>query len=220
MIYQVKDNVIVTDTSAIIPISNTHNKISVVVKAPISSVVFLTIKGFQKPYIIPLFFVRTSEEGNIFSESIRFLLEHIKYIGEHPNKVYKGTLSIDGIPVEGTIKFMVNSMKIAQNNKQDNDVLVNLTKEYAKLRSEIYMLKKTYPKISKSPVDLKKGMVPVATGSSNEYVWDYPLTRLHTQVKELIKLNKELADQNAKLVEKVNELEKKLTDHIYEEYEL
>ena len=154
MIYQIKDNAIITDTSAIVPISNTRNKISVVVEAPISSVVFLTIKGFKKPYVIPLFFVRTSEEGNIFSESIQFLLEHIKYIGEHPSKVYEGTLSVDGIPVEGTIKFMVNSMKVALNNRQDNDTLVKLTKEYAKLKSEIYMIKKTYPKFNKSAVDL------------------------------------------------------------------
>lgn len=220
MIYQIKDNAIITDTSAIVSISNTRNKISVVVEAPISSVVFLTIKGFKKPYVIPLFFVRTSEEGNIFSESIQFLLEHIKYIGEHPSKVYEGTLSVDGIPVEGTIKFMVNSMKVALNNRQDNDTLVKLTKEYAKLKSEIYMIKKTYPKFNKSTVDLRKGMVPVATGSDNEYVWDYPLGTLHSQVKELIKLNKELAEQNSKLTEKVSELEKKLTDHIYEEYEL
>jgi hypothetical protein len=63
-------------------------------------------------------------------------------------------------------------------------------------------------------------MTPIATGNADEYIWDFPFVSLYNQVKELIKLNTNLAEQNANLVEKVNKLEKKLTDHIYEEYEL
>lgn len=220
MIYHIKDNVIVENTEAIIAISNNNNKMSIVAQVPLSSSVFLTLHGFKRPYTIPLLYSQTKKEGHVFTGDIKFLLEHIQYINDNPKQVYKGTIIINNIEVQKHFKFVISSITVALSNRQDNDALINLTTEYAKLRADLITFKKSYPRIKLPVTELRKGMIPIATGDGNEYIWDFPFISLYNQVKELIKLNANLAEQNANLVEKVNELEKKLTDHIYEEYEL
>ena len=67
---------------------------------------------------------------------------------------------------------------------------------------------------------LYKGMVPMATGIYNEFVWDFPFSDLRAKVLELSELVLKLSTQNTQLTERINTLEQKVNEHIYEQYQL
>lgn len=219
MIFEIHNNQIITDTSAILSITKLNNKISILSDIPINSVVFLKIQGFKNEYIIPMYIEKQESDGYIFSCRVLFTSEQLDFINANPRQVYECSFEINGSSIDGSFKFTIYSVRFANQIKSNLDTLGHIMKDLAELKSDIYVTNKRETK-SLIAVDIAKGMVPVATGIGNEYKWDYPLANVYDKLKDLSKLVYDLSEQNTQLVQRINELETKINDHIYEQYVL
>ena len=219
MLFEIRNNKIVSDTSAVLGLTKLNNKISVLTDAPIDSVIFLKINGFKNEYVIPMYIERTEETGHIFSCEILFTSSQIDFINSNPKQVYNCSFEINRSNVEGSFKFTIYSVKFAYQNKTNLDIIGQIVKDLAEIKSYIYVNNKTETN-TLFAVDIAKGMVPIATGIGNEYKWDYPLVNVYDKLKDLSKLVLDLSEQNTQLVQRINELETKINDHVYEQYVL
>lgn len=218
MQFEIRDNTIITDTSVVLGITKLNNDISILTDAPIDSVVFLKIIGFKNEYIIPMYVEKTESNGHVFSCKIMFTNEQLDFINEHPKQVYECSFKINKSIISGSFKFTIFSTKFAYQNKNSLDVVQQLIAEFVQLKSMIYKLNKGQSQLPIATPDISKGMVPVATGINNEYIWDYPLSNVYNKLKSLSELVVELAEQNTQLANRLNELEVKLNEHLYEQY--
>lgn len=217
MIIKITDYKIVSELKTF-PLSSINNKIEVVANVPSNTTLYLVITGFKKPYHIPFNFSGTTKEGNHFYTRIIFNDAQIDKLRVSPNTPLCGKLLLNNLEVPGEFKITYNIQLLPY--MRGNSVIASLVKDVAELRNELYSISKKYPKFTPTRYDMPKGVIPVATGVGNEYVWDYPLKDVNVLLSKMSTIIAELSEQNKVLTERVNELEQEVHDHIYEQYKL
>lgn len=203
--------------SVIYKVSKSNNEIILTADIPTDAAVFIK-SNIGTELIIPLYLKQISSEGNIFTGNILFNYEHINYIKKHPLDVYNLFIVVNKEVLEGSVKFTIPSVRLATYNKPELDLFLKLSNDLNKLSADLYKTKKEYPKFMPSKIDLNKGMIPVATGVGNEYKWDYPFDSITKYLKNTIEIVNSLSCKYDALLDRVNDLNKQIIDHIYEGY--
>lgn len=202
----------------IIPFSLSNKTIDIMVNAPMISHIYLTT-DINGKYNLPMYFKNATPEGNVFTCELGFLKYQIDYLKEHPNKVLEFTITINNSTVEGTFKGTVHP-QLYSSFITDANIIKTLQDKILELNAQIKIAQISAPAFDKTEQTLYKGMVPIATGLGNSYVWDYPFNDMRLKLLEITSLVTNLATQNTKLTERINDLETKLLNHLYEEYQL
>lgn len=217
MLIQVKDYKIVSELKSF-PVSSINDKIEIIANIPSNAALYLVITGFNKPYYIPFNFDGVSKEGNHFYTKIIFNDAQIDKLRVKPDTKLFGKLVVNNSEIPGKFKITYNTQLLPY--IKGNSVIASLVKDIAELRKEVYTISKKYPKFTPTQYDMPKGVIPVATGVGNEYVWDFPLKDVHVVLTKMSTIIAELSEQNKALTERVNQLEQEVHDHVYEQYKL
>lgn len=217
MLIQINNYEIVNELKTF-PLSSINDKIEVIADIPSNATLYLVITGFKKPYHIPFNFNGATKEGNHFYTRIILNDAQIDKLRVNPNTLLYGKLLVNNFEIPGEFKITYNVQLLPY--IRGNSVIASLVKDVAELRNELYSVSKKYPKFTPTQYDMPKGVIPVATGIGNEYVWDYPLKDVHIVLSKMATIISELSEQNKALTTRVNELEQKVHDHIYEQYKL
>jgi len=209
-------------TNEFIKIVNTRSDIiGLVGKFPINSVIECAITGLKIPYKFYLQYVKTVNEGNVFSNNIILTDKILDYIVNLKNSSVGFTFIINKVPVEGIQYFQVNYDSLIKDNCINLDPNYEIRKQVNELNARVDSL--LYGKaIDKKLIgsNISKGMIPISQGPDGSYIWDYPFTDLYTKVKELIILLNKLSQSNAQLTERLAKLEVEVTEEKYKKYTL
>ncbi|MFA6755764.1 MAG: hypothetical protein WCR97_04660 [Bacilli bacterium] len=159
-----------------------------------------------------------NEDTNIFGSSFyitKLALNKIKNKKELTLQLYMNNVLVDETQ---TVLLNKTFLEAQLNSLYNPNDLIH--KENIKLHAQLVSLldKETSSKILKGVSS--PGMVPVAISANGIYQWDYINRTLETRVKQLTELVSNLSDQNSQLTTRVNELNKTVTDHIYEQNNL
>lgn len=186
--------------------------IEIVGEIPISSTVMCHVVGFSEEYMFPLMYKETLDIGNVFSSI--FYIDSIctNYFKKYPDKEYKIYFTVDKLKLNNEQSIIFNP-KLKHNS---NNLLEGLVKQVSEILQKINIINMPF----EPNKDIKKGMIPVATGIGKQYTWDYPFETLSEIVKELSDIVTKLSNENLNLTNRVNDLEKNMIKHIYEQYEL
>lgn len=202
----------------IIPFSLANKTINILVKAPINSSVFLTT-NINGKYVIPMYFKEQTADGNIFTCDLALLNHQINYLKQRPKTILVFSISINNTKIEGEFKGSIHPQLYNSFLKEINTVK-QLQDKIIELESKIAIMKVSAPGFKVPEQTLYKGMVPMSTGVYNEFIWDFPFSDLRAKVLELSGLVLNLSTQNTQLTERINTLEQKVNEHIYEQYQL
>ena len=202
----------------VIPITISNKTVELAAHLPVNASIYLKT-NIHGEYYSPFGFVRTEEDFNIFSCSIVLLNNQVQYLKQKPTKAIKFEVVVNDALVEGSFKCSVHPQLLDTFSVNAN-VIKELQDKYTQLYADFYKDKYESPKFDKDSQPLAKGMVPVATGVGSEYNWDYPLDNLREHVIKLSQLVLDLSEQNSQLTKRVNELEVKVNEHVYEQYQL
>ncbi|HPX44881.1 MAG TPA: hypothetical protein PK626_00650 [Bacteroidales bacterium] len=209
-------------TNEFIKIVNTRSDIiGLVGEFPINSVIECVITGLKIPYKFYLQYVKTVNEGNVFSNNIILTDKILDYIVNLKNSSVGFTFIINKVPVEGIQYFQVNYDSLIKDNCINLDPNYEIRKQVNELNARVDSL--LYGKaIDKKLIgsNISKGMIPISQGPDGSYIWDYPFTDLYTKVKELIILLNKLSQSNAQLTERLAKLEVEVTEEKYKKYTL
>jgi hypothetical protein len=216
--FNIVDNHLENPNDIVHVFSFSNKTINVVVKTPISSAVFL-IAHINQKYIIPMYFTSQSKDGNIFTCDLTLSKQCIEYLKQHPKKVISFEVSINDTLVEGNFRGSIHP-QLFDSFLKESDIIKSIQDKLIKINSDIAILQQNPSAFKESEQTLYKGMVPMATGVYNEYIWDFPYNGLQKKVLEISELALNLSTQCSKLTEHINRVESKLLDHIYEEYQL
>lgn len=199
-------------------ITFSNKTISLVVDAPMQALITLKT-NIDGDCFIPLQFIETLPEGNKFIGDLVFTNPQINYLKAHPKKVLSFTVEINNEAAKGSFKCHIHPQLIDQFST-NTSLLYEIYTRYNKLVADLYKEKFSNPQYQQAEQPLGRGMVPVATGVGNEYKWDYPLNNIRERVLALSQLVLNLSEQNTQLTNRVNELESKVNEHVYEQYQL
>lgn len=209
--FEIKNNDLIIKEQ-VFCINTKHDRIEVIGKIPISSRVFCIVEcGFNK-YDFPLMYKETLTEGNVFS-SVFFLDDNFLNNYRLNNTECNFYIKVNNCILNNKQALSI-SPKVSSNNSIFKD---SILKEINSLKQDLVAYKS--PAIIPNQ-SIKKGMVPVATGLGNMYVWDFPFSDLHNKLTKVIELETEIANCISDLTKRVNELETKILDHIYESYNI
>lgn len=210
--FEIKDNSLITKEQ-VFCIKTKHDKIEVIGEIPISSRVFCIAKCGMNTYSFPLMYKETTNTGNVFS-SIFFVddgfLNHYR-LNENAECCF--SIKVDNCLLENTQKLSI-SPRVSANNSIFKD---SILKEINSLKQDLVAFKSN---TLETNTNMKKGMIPIATGLGEEYLWDYPFSDLHNKLVKTIELEKQIAECISDLTKRVNDLETKILDHIYESYNI
>ena len=202
----------------IIPFSLANKTINILVKAPINSSVFLTT-NINGEYVIPMFFKEQTADGNIFTCDLTLLKHQIDYLKQHPKTILAFTISINSIDIEGEFKGSIHP-QLYNSFIKDSNTIKQLQDKLIDLESKIAFMNTKAPDFKVPIQTLHKGMVPMATGVYNDFKWDYPFSNIRALTLELSQLVNDISRQHKELITRVNALEQKVNEHVYEQYQL
>lgn len=202
-------------------ISSFHNTVEVVGKYPASSVVYCYITGYTEEIKFPLVCQQLTDEGYIFKGQIIINKKIAEYMHKNSDKEFTFKFKFNNEPIEGECKVLINyeSIMIFLNTLPDPLTQVMQSVNQLSARLDSYILKKTSAK-TLSKVGIKKGMSPIAIDNYGNYAWDYPFAKEKEALKNISQILNSISEQLSTLNSRVELVEKKLTDHIYETYEL
>ena len=206
------DNVLITDNNQFYLSKSTDVLTINIGKRPTTSKVMCHTIGFENDYFFPLVFKEFDDDGNAIFQSV-FLLE-AKQLDYYKSikKDFKFYITIDNAKITNEQILVINPKLILIDNSLLNEVYKNINELRQELKSQNSRFNGTD--------HIKKGMVPISTGVGTDYIWDYPNSNILKLLKESSELNLKLMKQCEDLTDRVNRLEKTLTDHIYEQYTL
>lgn len=206
---KIKDNKL--ETCELLYIHSTQSTIEVVGDFPITSKVKCYIEGPFQTYYFPLVYKETIDEGNVFS-SVFIIDDNSLTIQKLNNNTQCSFyIQIDNTVIEGKQLIELNPKIISNIDSQ----VSTLIKEVNDLKQ---LVKGRLNELTICNSDIKKGMVPVATGVGDTYTWDYMFDNITKNLTELSSIMTNVSSAIDVLTKRINDIEVKLHDHIYESY--
>lgn len=202
-------------------ITGLHTEVKVLCKYPKGSVILCCIDGYTPLTYFPLVWTGQYEDDYlVFKGKLLFDKEMIDHINKDLDNAYL-SFKIYSTPVKGKQKFTINYASI---NRIINSLpntylqLVNTVNELS-VKLDEYITNQITNKQFTTTVPVSPGMVPTATDTNGNYVWDYPYMQERQIVADSVKVLSDVSAQIKILTERVNSLEEKILKHIYVEYE-
>lgn len=202
-------------------ITGLHTEIKVLCKYPKGSVILCYIEGYSPLTYFPLVWTGKIKDGYLeFKGKLLFDKRMIDHINKHLDESYL-CFKIYSTSIEGKQKFTINYASI---NRVINSLpntylqLVNTVNELS-VKLDEYINNVISDKHFNMDKQVSVGMVPTATDSNGNYVWDYPYMKERQIVTDSVKVLADISAQIKTLTDRVNSLEEKLLKHIYVEYE-
>lgn len=202
-------------------ISSFHNTVEVVGKYPASSVVYCYITGYTEEIKFPLVCQQLTDEGYLFKGQIIINKKIAEYMYKNSDKEFTFKFKFNNEPIEGECKVLINyeSVMIFLNTLPEPVTQLIQSVNQLSTRIDSYILGTTSSKKFDSQ-QAKKGMSPIAIDNFGNYIWDYPFAKEKEALKNISQILNGISEQLSTLNSRLELVEKKVTDHIYETYEL
>lgn len=202
-------------------ITGLHTEIKVLCKYPKGSVILCYIEDYSPLTYFPLIWTGQYEDDYlVFKGKILLDKDMVEYINKRVDNTYLH-FKIYSTPIKGRQKFTIHTASI-------NRVLNSLPNTYLQLVNTVNELSVKLDEYINNHVSNKQltatspvspGMVPKATDTNGNYIWDYPYMQEKQIVADSVKVLSDISAQLKVLTDRVNSLEEKLLKHIYVEYE-
>lgn len=207
--FKIKDNTLITQSNY--NINSIGTTIDVVGEIPIASNVMCHITGPFNEYSFALNYKETTDEGNTFSSPFIIDDNSLKIQKLNSESACYFYITINGVIIDNKQLITISPKLISTADRQ----IVYLIKEVNTLKQE---LKTQIASFKTTEANIKKGMVPVATGVGDGFVWDYLFDNVTKNVEDLAKLMTKTSEALDALTKRVNDIEEKLHNHMYENY--
>lgn len=182
---------------------------------PVYSYVTLRVVADDYTIVVPMEFKTVEDELTTFKTKLYLTDFDINKLIKS-SKIYL-RLFINQAVIPGKINLDIHPGSIARCKTNNESVLIPLSKDLICMKARLDSYMNQNYKFDKTNV-VKKGMVPVATDSFGNYVWDFPFNATEKIVSELTQLVARQAGQITNLINRVTELETQVLDHINESY--
>lgn len=202
-------------------VTGINTSIKVECKYPKDSTLMCYIEGYVPITYFPLSWSgETTNDGLIFTGRLLFNKQMINYIAEHENNYL--CFKIARTKIENKQKFSINYASIERVINALPNTYMQLTESVNNLsnRVDTFVNRQYYnTRFITDENKTIKGMIPVAVDNNGNYKWDFPFIKEKEILNQSINLLKDISKQISLLNDRVNTIEKKLMDHIYEGYE-